>query len=371
MGQLAPDLEEGRELHRRRLAHGAPEHRPLHRRIEIAPLVDDAGDHLPGPRTAERLLLRLGIEAVQQVRAHLDVEQDFGRDAVGRAPGEPVLRIDADLKMDEAGRQRRRHPVDHAAVALAVAARDQRGAVGQLVLAHLAVEHQLVERGLHHRDGRGQLFQVDEPAAGIAGGRQEGRRRPAGAAVGVAPGDAPEIDGVQQQRAHVEILAARASGDLLGEGALGAARSAPQDRGLARFDQQRQGRREFARAQRVVGGYGFGIGHRRPPDRRNRRAGSLPGPGTSPGRQRHSAHRVGRHEGDAGSRLEAQCGPPGSGAVQAGRIVMLGGGRGDAGQLRQLNAGGRERVADAALGLRVAAVKVRSELGRPPQVRRR
>ena len=34
--------------------------------------------------------------------------------------------------------------------------------------------------------------------------------------------------------------------------------------------------------------------------------------------------------------------PPGSDAVQAGRVIMLGSGRGDAGQLRQGEAGGRD-----------------------------
>ena len=101
-----------------------------------------------------------------------------------------------------------------------------------------------------------------------------------------------------------------------------------------------------------VGGDRVGIGHRRPPDRRDGGAGSLQGPGTSPGRQRRSARRVGRHEGGAGSRLEGQCGPPGSDAVQAGRVVMLGGGRGDAGQLRQGKAGGR----DGAMTLRYVQI---------------
>ena len=239
-------------------------------------------------------------------------------------------------------RQRRRHAVDHAPVALAVAAGDQRSALGQLVFAHLAVEHQLVEGGLHHRHGGGQLFEVDEPAAGIAGGRQEGRRGPAGAAVRVAPGDAAQIDRVEQQRAHVKIVAPRFGGDLLGERALGAARSAPQDRGLAGLDQQRQGRRELARAQRVVGGNGVGIGHRRPPDRRDGGAGSLPGPGISPDRQRRSARLVGRQVAAAGRRVAARCGPPESGAVQADRVVMPGGGRGNVGQLRQGKSGGRD-----------------------------
>ena len=71
MGQFAPDLEEGGELHRRRFAYRAPEQGALHRRIEIAALVDDAGDHLPGPGTRRTLSsLRLRHRTgMQQVRA--------------------------------------------------------------------------------------------------------------------------------------------------------------------------------------------------------------------------------------------------------------------------------------------------------------
>ena len=67
--------------------------------------------------------------------------------------------------MDETRGERRRHAVDDAAVALAVAAGDQRGALGEFVLAAFAVEHELVQGGLHHRQGRGQFLQVDQPAS--------------------------------------------------------------------------------------------------------------------------------------------------------------------------------------------------------------
>ena len=52
-----------------------------------------------------------------------------------------------------------------ASVRLPVAAGDQRGALGQLVFADLAVEDELIQGGLHHRHRRRQLFEVDEPAA--------------------------------------------------------------------------------------------------------------------------------------------------------------------------------------------------------------
>ena len=58
---------------------------------------------------------------------------------------------------------------------------DQRGALGEFVLAAFAVEHELVQGRLHHRQGRGQFLQVDQPASVRVRGRQESRWRPAGA----------------------------------------------------------------------------------------------------------------------------------------------------------------------------------------------
>ena len=92
--------------------------------------------------------------------------------------------------------------------------------LGQLVLADLAVEHQLIQSRLHNRHGRGQLFEVDEPAVGVVGRRQEGRRRPVGAVGAVAPGDAAEVLGIEQQRPDVDVAAARGRGHLLGDLAL-------------------------------------------------------------------------------------------------------------------------------------------------------
>ena len=147
-----------------------------------------------------------------------------------------------------------------AAVTLPIATGDQRRPVGKLVFAHLAVQHQLIQRRFHHRHRRRQPLQVDEPAAGIVGGRQEGRRRPAGPVGAVAPGDAAQIDGVEQERADIDVLPAGLGGDLLGDGTLGAAWGAPKNCRLARLDQEREGGGELARAQRVVGGDGVGVG---------------------------------------------------------------------------------------------------------------
>ena len=105
--------------------------------------------------------------------------------------------------------------MDHAAIALAVAAGDERRALGELVLADLAFEGELVKRRLYHRHAGRQLFEVDEPEAGVVGRRQEHRRRPAGAVGGVTPGDAAQIDGVEQERPDVDIFAATVCRDLL------------------------------------------------------------------------------------------------------------------------------------------------------------
>ena len=190
MGKLAPDLEEGGELDGGGLADGAAEQRAPGGRIEAIAVLQDVGNEAPGTGAGKSCLPRLGVELMQELRPELDEENYLGRDSVDRSPAAPVHRIDADLQMNEAGCERRRHAVGDAAIALAVAAGDQRCAFGQLVLAAFAVEHQLVKSGLDHRHGGGQLFQVDEPAGGIVRRRQEGRRRPAGAVGAVAPGDA-------------------------------------------------------------------------------------------------------------------------------------------------------------------------------------
>ena len=88
-------------------------------------------------------------------------KEDLRSDSIRRAPDAPVRRIDPDLQVDETRGQRRRHAVDDAAVALAVAAGDQRGTLGEFVLAAFAVEHELVQGRLHHRQSRGQFLQVD------------------------------------------------------------------------------------------------------------------------------------------------------------------------------------------------------------------
>ncbi len=91
--------------------------------------------------------------------------------------------------------ERRRHAVDDGAISIAITAGDQRCALGQLVLAVLPFEEELIQSRLHHRHRGRQLFEVDEPEAGIVRRRQEDRRRPARAVGAIAPRDAPQIDG--------------------------------------------------------------------------------------------------------------------------------------------------------------------------------
>ena len=102
---------------------------------------------------------------MQQLGAHRHEEKNLRSDSIRRTPGAPVRRIYPDLQMDETRGERRRHAVDDAPVALTVAAGDQRGALGEFVLAAFAVEHELIQGGLHHRQGRGQFLQIDQPAS--------------------------------------------------------------------------------------------------------------------------------------------------------------------------------------------------------------
>ena len=76
-GSSCQTLQEGRELNRRGLADGAPEQGPLGDGIKAAPPVHDVRDHLPGPRTGESLLRRLGVEGMQQLGAHLTRRKEY------------------------------------------------------------------------------------------------------------------------------------------------------------------------------------------------------------------------------------------------------------------------------------------------------
>ena len=71
MGQLAPDLEEGRELDSPGLADGAPKERALGGRIETIAVLQDVGNEAPGTRASKSGLPRLGVELMQELRPEL------------------------------------------------------------------------------------------------------------------------------------------------------------------------------------------------------------------------------------------------------------------------------------------------------------
>ena len=99
------------------------------------------------------------------MKTSVSKKQHFPSDPVRRAP-KPVLGVNPDLEVDKARGERSRHAVHSAQVGLAVAAGDERPALGEFVLTDLAAEHHLIERRLNHRHGQGQLLEVDEPATG-------------------------------------------------------------------------------------------------------------------------------------------------------------------------------------------------------------
>ena len=135
----------------------------------------------------------------------------------------------------------------------------------ELVLAAFALQRELVERGLDHRHAGGEFLQVDEVERGAGGGRQEYGRRPAGAAVSVAPGDAAQIDGVEHERADVDVVVAVLARYLLRDLSLSAPGRAPNNHGLLAAREQAESLGELARAKGVVGGDAVGVGHGRAP----------------------------------------------------------------------------------------------------------
>ena len=159
----------------------------------------------------------------------------------------------------------------------------EREPVGALVLADLAFEGELVKRRLYHRHTGRQLFEVDEPEAGVTGRRQEHRRRPAGAVGGVTPGDAAQVHGVEQERPDVDIFAATVCRDLLCDHRFCRAGRPPDHSRLTGFDEKGEGRGELARAERVIRGDSCGLGHGQDSGMAGRRRGHPPGARPSPG----------------------------------------------------------------------------------------
>ena len=174
-------------------------------------------------------------------------------------------------------------------------------------------------------DGSSSRLMSQRPGSSVggrkAGGAQRVRSDPS------RHGMPAQVHGVEQERPDVDILTAGVGGDLLGDGALGAARSSPQDHRLAGLDQEREGGGELARAERVVGGDGVGIGHGQDSGMAGMRRRGPPGPRPSPCPERRSAHRVaGCGDGAprgwpaSGRRVAAaqSCGPVRRGAVRRG-----------------------------------------------------
>ena len=117
----------------------------------------------------------------------------------------------------------------------------------------------------------------DEPEAGVDGRRQKHRRRLAGAAIAVAPGDTAQIGGVEQERPDVVILAATVRPDLLRDDGFGGARGTRDHGRLTDFDEKGEGRGGFARAERAVHGNGCGMGNGQDSEMAGSRSGHPPG----------------------------------------------------------------------------------------------
>ena len=181
---------------------------------------------------------RFGSKVVQQLVAEAQERDDLCGDAVLRRPLRPIVEVDAEVEMHEPVGERRGHAVDDAAVALAVAGRDDGPAVGQLVFAELAVEDQLIARGLGQLRRRHQLVQ-EQDALALAG--QELGHRPMGAAVAVDVRQAAQVDGIEQDGADVAQLEVALVRDLLDDRRLADAGRTPDHDRLLDADQDAQG----------------------------------------------------------------------------------------------------------------------------------
>ena len=128
----------------------------------------------------------------------------------------PVVRADVEVEVNEPVQQRRDQPVGPGPVLLAVRRRDHGPPGRQFVLAEFAIEHELQARGLDQGRGLGQL--VEEQHALARPGQERGRA-PDGGVLG-HPGQAAEVDRVEQGRPQVDDGQVQVTGGLADDGRL-------------------------------------------------------------------------------------------------------------------------------------------------------
>ena len=204
-------------------------------------VLDDVGDEVPGARGSEATGSRCRVEAEQLVLER-GQETHHGRvDVRVQRPCLPVFEVRTHVDVDEAVGDRGRHAVGDTLVGFAVTGRDDHAVLGNVVLAQLAVQHQLVRAGLHGRRRSVEFVEQDEDL-GVRITRQAFRRGPAHhglgdhlAGFGIHDfdggwvGDAAQVSGVHLGEANVHETVAHFLGQRGDHGRLCDTRGAPDE----------------------------------------------------------------------------------------------------------------------------------------------
>ena len=151
---------------------------------------------------------RIGI--MQKRRLEAQEGDDLRPDSGLHSPSAPVHEVGFEIEMDEPVPQRPRHREVHSAVGGRIARRDDHPPIGQLVLAQLSVEDQLVAAGLGHLRRRSQFIEKENA---LSVDRQEPGRNPFGAVRRNAR-QAPQIDRIELHGPDVEKLPLEIGSDL-------------------------------------------------------------------------------------------------------------------------------------------------------------
>jgi hypothetical protein len=147
---------------------------------------------------------------VQKFWLESEEGDDLGTDLSLDRPLAPVVKIRFKVQMHKSVAQRPRHREMNAALGGWISCRNDNPAVGQYILAELAIKHQLIAARLGHLWRRGQLIKEEDA---LACGREKLGRDPFGLMFG-DPRQTPEIDRVKLHGPHVEKVVVQIVCDL-------------------------------------------------------------------------------------------------------------------------------------------------------------
>ena len=219
-------VDEGLQFQSGRLADAG--HQRIGQQLGLVEFLQRAMRVFPRTRAGKGDRRVRRVEAEQQVGAEAQ-EGDHARvDVLAVRPVHPVVQVHLDFVVGEAVGQRCRHGVGHAAVALAVAGREDHPAVRHLVFAQAAVENQLVGRGRHGRRRRGDLVEKQDARRAVAFGIRQHRGNRPFDQLAVAERNAAQVGRLHLRQADVDQRHAVLLRNLGDDLRLADARRAPQ-----------------------------------------------------------------------------------------------------------------------------------------------